>query len=391
MAIAVFSNAAAAAPFAQEIRVKIFPHKGLYSTPQMAETDVSAVQLYSRSKCERTSIDSESQKETTTVVPARTQIRIAESTIGNEILKFRCEGPINVFRGKNIGIFFYDGSIEARLVNGQLTLINTISLEDYVKGVLPAEMPNTWHLEALRAQAIAARTYAVQQIAKIRKSKSDRFFDVDDTVLYQAYLGRSWQTERTNQAVENTRGMVLTQEHEPIRAYFSADSGGYTESAKNIWGDRYDVSYTRSKPEPYEPTAKSSWNFQISLKTIETKTIRYFELSPKYEIKDVLVHEKSESGRATKIMLVPRSNEYKTRLVSAEIFRQYMNLPSTFFEIDRTSDKPDTLSFTGKGFGHGVGLNQTGAHILASEHGWAYTRILEFYFDDIRIEQLSAL
>lgn len=119
-----------------------------------------------------------------------------------------------------------------------LTVINELDLEDYIKGVVPAEMPPSWNLEAHKAQAIAARSYAIASMDKRKKYG----YDLKDTPEDQAYSGVSGETKQTNHAVDVTRGQVLVYNNEVISAYYHASSGGHTLSAKKVWG--MDLPYT---------------------------------------------------------------------------------------------------------------------------------------------------
>ncbi|MDQ7861576.1 SpoIID/LytB domain-containing protein [Peribacillus frigoritolerans] len=118
----------------------------------------------------------------------------------------------------------YQGSFSFTAEDGYIRPINTVYMEDYLKGVVPLEMPALWHAEALKAQAIAARTYALRHQSTI----------IDDTVSYQVYGGAAGHY-RTNSAIEQTKGMVIKHDGEIIEAFFSSSNGGMTESNSNVW------------------------------------------------------------------------------------------------------------------------------------------------------------
>lgn len=135
---------------------------------------------------------------------------------------------------------WYRGIIMIQNKNGKLTVINDVSLEDYIKGVVPSEMPSGWAFEAHKAQAIAARSYALANLGK-----RARFgYDLKDTPEDQAYGGASKETPDTNSAVEDTKGIVLTYNMKVINAYYSASAGGQTNV--NSWGSS--LPYLRSVP-----------------------------------------------------------------------------------------------------------------------------------------------
>lgn len=125
---------------------------------------------------------------------------------------------------------WYRGKLMVKNINNKLTVINDINLEEYLKGVVPSEMPSSWELEALKAQAIAARSYALANLGK----QSKYGYDLKDNTEDQAYGGASSETERTNKAVDETLGLVLTYDMKIISAYYFASAGGMTNT--NAWG-----------------------------------------------------------------------------------------------------------------------------------------------------------
>ena len=137
---------------------------------------------------------------------------------------------------------WYRGILRIQNKGGKLTVINDVDLEDYIKGVVPAEMPSGWELEAHKAQAVAARSYAVANLGK----RASLGFDLKDTPDDQAYGGASAETGQTNKAVEETQGIVLTHDMKVITAYYSASAGGQSLTASDVWGSN--LPYLRSVP-----------------------------------------------------------------------------------------------------------------------------------------------
>ena len=127
---------------------------------------------------------------------------------------------------------WYKGSIHIVRKHNDLTVINDVGLEDYVKGVIPAEMPSSWSIEALKAQAIAARSYTIANLGK----RADHGFDLTNTTQDQVYYGVSAETPSTNQAVEETEGLVLTHDNKVISTIYCSSAGGMTKSAQEVWG-----------------------------------------------------------------------------------------------------------------------------------------------------------
>ncbi len=144
---------------------------------------------------------------------------------------------------------WYRGIIIIRNKNGKLTVINDVPLEDYIKGVVPAEMPSSWDMEALKAQAVAARSYALANLGK----QARYGYDLKDNTEDQAYNGASGETAQTNAAVKDTEGIVLTYNTKVISAYYSASAGGQTNT--NSWGNN--LPYLRSVPS-FDETIKKN-------------------------------------------------------------------------------------------------------------------------------------
>ena len=166
-----------------------------------------------------------------------------------------------VIKPQNVGFVstknrWYRGNIIIKNKNGKLTVINNVPLEDYIKGVVPSEMPSSWDIEALKAQAIAARSYALANLGK----RGAYGYDLKDTPEDQAYNGASAETTTTNTAVEDTKGIVLTYNMQVISAYYSASAGGQTNT--NSWGSS--VPYLRSVPSFDENIKKNGHGVGMS-------------------------------------------------------------------------------------------------------------------------------
>lgn len=151
---------------------------------------------------------------------------------------------------------WYRGIIMIRNYNKKLTVINDVPLEDYIKGVVPAEMPSSWEYEAHKAQAIAARSYALANLGK----RGAYGYDLKDTPEDQAYSGASAETNGTNAAVEDTKGIVLTHNTKVISAFYSASAGGQTNT--NSWGTS--LPYLRSVPSFDENIKKNGHGVGMS-------------------------------------------------------------------------------------------------------------------------------
>jgi stage II sporulation protein D len=151
---------------------------------------------------------------------------------------------------------WYHGKLMVKLVDSKITVINDVDLENYIKGVVPSEMPASWEFEALKAQAIAARSFALANLGKQAKEG----YDLKDNTEDQAYGGASAETNITNKAVEETHGLVLTYDMKIISAYYSASAGGMTNT--NAWGSA--VPYLRSVPSFDDNVAKNGHGVGMS-------------------------------------------------------------------------------------------------------------------------------
>jgi len=261
-----------------------------------------------------------------------------------------------------------------------LTVVNYVLVEDYLYGVVPKEMPPSWNAEALRAQSVAARTFAL----KNRKSHSAEGFDLCSTSHCQVYEGMPAETRTTTEAVDSTRGEVLFYKGAIMDALFHADSGGMTESSEYVWGSS--VPYLRAVTEVQMQT--QPWNRTVSMSEFAQKlekngraigTVKEVRLSPLTVGKGS--SDRSPSGRV-------RSAEFvgtKGRItLSGNGLRSIFSLPSTLFSI--RIGKTD-INFSGYGSGHGLGLSQWGAQALADK-GKSYKDILFHYYTDVTLEKL---
>lgn len=260
--------------------------------------------------------------------------------------------PIRVgerrFRGELIVV------VDEKKGTSKMTLVHPMSLETYVAGIVASEVPSGWHDEALKAQAIAARTYAVNQ----KYRRIDQSYHLDSSVIDQVYGGLEKEHSRAEKAARETFGVVLTYEAKPIQAFFHSSCGGRTESAKDGWGR--DLPYLPGSKCGYcdEVNAKG-WEFEVAKKVLGKA------LAPVWvgRLDSLLLGQRSKSGRVQKIEL--RSGR-KSTLVDASNLRTalgYAKLKSTL--IESVDNNRNSITVHGKGFGHGVGMCQWGAQGMA--------------------------
>ena len=272
----------------------------------------------------------------------------------------------------------------------------TYTAEDLTR-VVPSEMPATYEKEALKAQAVCARTYAWKQIQEQRLHELEA--DVDDTVNFQVY-GNMEPQKAATEAVRETEGQILCQDGEAVEAYYFSTSAGVT-STDEIWGSDEAAPYLRSVPCKFdEEEPWSSWIVELPWKMLED---RIREKGEGTVLRSITVTRRSESGAATALEAVSDKdsciieNEYEIREFLAPVNCMITEkdgtetaggslLPSAYFELERTQD--GNLLVRGKGYGHGVGMSQTGADKMA-EQGYDYREILDYFFRNITVENLG--
>ncbi len=294
---------------------------------------------------------------------------------------------------------------------------NQLPLEDYLKGVVPFEVFPTWDLEALKAQALAARTYAVSNIHK----------GMDDTIGFQVYGGFSWN-KNTTKAVEETKGEVITYNNHLIDAFYSASNGGKTESNANVWGGKA-MSYFPIKEDPYDPVVPWDFSFhcnQLSLDKINwehpdgwdhiqekdqeiASSIKKWLYQKGYmgDLKIVsipvftLTPVQLESDRSTNGSI---TIEFLHRLIDGTVLLEQVELKDVelnkirpmlggdrfkSYLIDSLKQTDGRYTMKGRGYGHGVGMSQWGASVM-SEKGKTYQEIIDFYFPGTTITPIKS-
>ena len=290
--------------------------------------------------------------------------------------------PIDGKGGIKVNGRNYRGTLEIVKDLGEtMTVINDVPLEDYVMGVLAGEIPPKWPLEALKAQAIAARTFAVFKQREARKKGS--LYDLENTAFFQIYQGTSLVNEGIQKAVLQTQGEILTYGSYPIMAFFHSNCGGRTSRAREVWGQ--DQPYLKSVPCDFGNNgAHFRWRTQVPIADLVRQLRKSgLELGDVVQLK-ALDHD--ESGRMTKVGIMDADGRIKT--MKGNAFRMAVGpdiIRSTRFTADVVGDK---VVFNGKGWGHGVGLCQEGAFGMAAK-GYNAFEILRYYYSGIMIEKLK--
>ena len=255
----------------------------------------------------------------------------------------------------------YPGFLRVLARDGGALWINVVELETYLEGVLPGEMPASFPLEALKAQAVIARTYALSRLG------SDPDYDLCATSRCQVYLGRVEANPRYRAAIRATRGRLLAYRGRPVKAVYHADSGGRTASSREVWGKAYP--YLRTQPDPY--TRARLWRLTPDAEAVRRALSRLgIELG---QVAGFEVLGRTESGRIGALRVRGSGGTAVLRTPQVTAFLRALGLPSTLARLE------DGWTFVGQGSGHGVGLSQWGAKGLA-ERGYGWRAILGHYY-----------
>lgn len=280
-------------------------------------------------------------------------------------------------RGGKIAINrqLYDGAIQIKKKNGGLLVINEIDLERYLQGVVPAEMPPDWEMEALKVQAVISRTYALYQ----RESRKEKEYDLVNTILGQVYKGESVEDRRASLAIAQTKGQILSYEGGLALTFFHSTSAGPTEDAAERWNIALPylkgVSCPLDRDSPYH-----EWKRTITLDDLEAALGKLGH--PVGAIATLTPLEWSRAGRLLTVRILYSGGEL---IVKAEDLRKalgYKILPSTRFTIESFGRK---IQIRGMGYGHGVGLCQWGAKVMA-ESGLNFDEILLYYYPGVTLQ-----
>ncbi len=271
----------------------------------------------------------------------------------------------------------YRGLIELLPADKGGVVVNELPLEEYLVGLINCEISSQWPIEAVKAQAVIARSYALYQ----RDARKYALYHLESSVLDQVYDGADIEDSRAVRGVQETAGEVLTFNGAVIQAFYHSSCGGHTESATNVWGGSF--SYLQGVACAYctEATA-AHWEATLSLKKVEA-LLRAAGVQAA-GLKDVRAGSTNPSGRLEQLMLVTARGSVP---VPAVLFRKavgYGVIKSTRFRI---ASRGDELTCSGIGNGHGVGLCQWGAKQRASD-GFNYREILSYYYPGTKLVKL---
>lgn len=270
------------------------------------------------------------------------------------------------------------GSVQLVRRGKGVLVINQVDLEEYVKGVVPAEVNSAWHPEMLKAQAVAARTYALYQ----HMLSASRDYDVAASIQDQVYRGRQGMDARVEQAVESTRGLVVTHQGAPIYAAFSSTAAGLTEDAVIVWSK--DLPYLKGVECPFDlESPYYQWKASFKIDTLETNLRQQGFAVGTIATLTPLSH--SRAGRVATLRILHSKGELILRGEELRKAVGYTVVPSTQFTIESIGQE---VVLSGYGAGHAVGLCQWGAKELA-ELGYSFSSILRYYYPGTELQDAS--
>lgn len=272
----------------------------------------------------------------------------------------------------------YRGVVEVREQNGELIVINELQLEDYIAGIINNEISSKWPLEAIKAQSVVARTYAVYQ----KRERAGQLYHMTGTHMDQVYTGAAVEDRASFRAVKKTIGEVLLYKGRPALTLYHSNAGGVTELARNVWATN----------EPYLKTVKSRydkhapnfrWELALSRESLGDKLrAAGHKIGKPSKIK---VRKKTNTGRIKLLSIKDKSGKVVT--MKGEDLRKalgYATLRSTLFKVEHGRKG---FVFKGMGSGHGVGLSQWGAKGMA-DAGASYRKILRHYYFGTTLKKL---
>ena len=284
-----------------------------------------------------------------------------------------------------------------KLLHAKTGTVEEVALDNYLLNVVSAEMPADFEIEALKAQAVVARTYTIY---KTINKKHDNADICDDSACCQAWVSKEdrlarWEEgkkesnwAKIEEAVNETKGIIVTYANQPINAFFHSNSGGITETATNVWGGG-DYPYLQvvetSGEEGY--TQYASEVVLTNTELLEKIKTKYPDITIDFANNDDLkILEHTQSGRVKTVKFGNHNISGNHELSGVET-RTLLGLKSTNFEIIKEGEN---IKFSVKGYGHGVGMSQTGADAMAKQ-GSKYDEIIKHFYTGVELREVNSI
>lgn len=303
----------------------------------------------------------------TAITAHKTSILIAGESFSSRKVFIKTNNPDTV----SINGRTFRGDIQLTNNNAKLSAINFIELEDYIKGISVREISHYWPPEALKAEVIVFRTFALYKMQENR----EKDYDLTSDIYSQVYSGQAAERYRINQAVDQTRAVVLNYQGKIFPAFYHATCAGHTEDASLIWNIKLaplkGVVCNFCKDSPH-----FSWHYVLSADELSKRLAAGgFKLG---RLRQIIILDRDSSGRITDLNIMSSAGDYR---ISAKDFRELIGpniIRSTNFSVQVINND---IIFEGYGWGHGVGLCQWGAYFMAKE-GYKAVEILKYYYPD---------
>lgn len=306
-----------------------------------------------------------------------------EKNVSQEEIKDDNETTLSEYDYKNYGTI--------KLLHHETGEVEEVALDTYLCNVVSAEMPADYEFEALKAQAVVARTYTIY---KIQNKKHENADICDDSTCCQAWVSKEtrlarWEESqresnwaKIEQCVNDTKGKIITYEGKPINAFFHANSGGTTELPVNVWGGTGLPYLQVVETAGEEGYTQYSSEVTLSQKELLNKLrTKYDDIQINFDDnEDVRILEYTDSNRVKTV-------KFGNHEISGVETRSLLGLKSTNFEIIKEGE---TIKFSVKGYGHGVGMSQTGADTMAKE-GNNYEDIIKHFYVGVEIKEVNEL
>ncbi|NEP05874.1 MAG: SpoIID/LytB domain-containing protein [Okeania sp. SIO2G4] len=276
-----------------------------------------------------------------------------------------------------IGDQWYRGRTHIIPSKSGVTAINYIDIEQYLYSVIGAEMNGNWPQEALKAQAVAARSYALNK----RQENSNNFYDLGNDQLWQVYQGIKTESQGTYAAVDATKGQVLTYNGQIILALFHSSSGGHTENVEDVWSNP--LPYLRAVPDFDQDAPVYEW----------TESFTQAELKQRISgVGNIISMTPQTTTPHNSVITIKVLGDAGVKTLQGTDITAALGLKSTRFIVTPNKDEdqqiPSSFKITGKGFGHAVGMSQWGAYNLA-RNGYNYQQILLYYYQGANLARID--
>lgn len=276
-----------------------------------------------------------------------------------------------------IGDRWYRGRTHLIPHKGGVTAINYVNLEEYLYSVIGAEMNGNWPQEALKAQAVAARSYALHK----RQENTNNFYDLGNDQVWQVYQGIKTESQGTYAAVESTQGQVLTYNGQIILALFHSSSGGHTENVEDVWSNS--LPYLRAVPDFDQDAPVYQW----------TESFTQAELKQQISgVGNIISMTPQATTPHGSVITIKVLGDAGVKTFEGTDITAALGLKSTRFTVSPQKSEgqqiPNSFQISGKGFGHAVGMSQWGAYNLA-RNGYNYQQILLYYYQGATLARID--